>query len=234
MINNPWIALVVSLVLSLLWMRFVALLTKRGYVTSSTSRKLVHIGTGPLFLLTWLLFPDLPISRYFAALIPLLIVLQLSLVGLGLIKDTPSVNSMARTGNKKELLRGPLIYGVVFVLLTLFFWKSALAIIPLMILCGGDGLADLVGSRIKSANLPWAQRKTFAGSLAMFLGGIVFSLVILFLLRSIIVPPMKFGPVTLAVIVISVISTFVESITPSDWDNLTVPAVALVSTLLLV
>lgn len=234
MINNPWIALVVSLVLSLLWMRFVALLTKRGYVTSSTSRKLVHIGTGPLFLLTWLLFPDLPISRYFAALIPLLIVLQLSLVGLGLIKDTPSVNSMARTGNKKELLRGPLIYGVVFVLLTLFFWKSALAIIPLMILCGGDGLADLVGSRIKSANLPWIQRKTFAGSLAMFLGGIVFSLVILFLLRSIIVPPMKFGPVTLAVIVISVISTFVESITPSDWDNLTVPAVALVSTLLLV
>lgn len=234
MINNPWIALVVSLVLSLLWMRFVALLTKRGFVSSSTSRKLVHIGTGPLFLLTWLLFPDLPISRYFAALIPLLIVLQLSLVGLGLIKDTPSVNSMARTGNKKELLRGPLIYGVVFVLLTLFFWKSALAIIPLMILCGGDGLADLVGSRIKSANLPWAQRKTFAGSLAMFLGGIVFSLVILFLLRNIIVPPIKFGPVTLAVIVISVISTFVESITPSDWDNLTVPAVALVSTLLLV
>lgn len=184
-------------------------------------------------MLTWILFPDLPISRYLAALIPLLIVLQLSLVGLGIIKDTPSVNSMARTGNKKELLRGPLIYGLVFVLLTLFFWKSVLGIIPLMILCGGDGLADLVGSRINSAVLPWTKRKTLAGSLAMFLGGIVFSLVILFLLRNIIIPPISFWTLIFPVIVISAISTFVESITPSDWDNLTVPAVALVIAFLL-
>lgn len=36
------------------------------------SRKLVHITTGPLFVLTWPLFSSAPEARYYAAVIPVL------------------------------------------------------------------------------------------------------------------------------------------------------------------
>ena len=39
------------------------------------------------------------------------------------------------------------------------------------LMCGGDGLADLVGRRWGRSNpLPWNPSKSWAGSTAMFLG----------------------------------------------------------------
>lgn len=39
------------------------------------------------------------------------------------------------------------------------------------LMCGGDGLADLVGRRWGRSNpLPWNPAKSWAGSAAMFLG----------------------------------------------------------------
>ena len=37
-------------------------------------------------------------------------------------------------------------------------------------MCGGDGLADLVGRKFGSAKLPFNKNKSWAGSLAMFVG----------------------------------------------------------------
>ena len=40
------------------------------------------------------------------------------------------------------------------------------------LMCGGDGLADIVGRRLgKTHKLPWNASKSWAGSGAMFLGG---------------------------------------------------------------
>lgn len=40
------------------------------------------------------------------------------------------------------------------------------------LMCGGDGLADIVGRRLGAGNpLPWNPGKSWAGSAAMFLGG---------------------------------------------------------------
>ena len=39
------------------------------------------------------------------------------------------------------------------------------------LMCGGDGLADIVGRRLGAGNpLPWNAAKSWAGSLAMMLG----------------------------------------------------------------
>ena len=55
---------------------------------------------------------------------------------------------MSRTGDRKELLRGPLCYGLIFALSTAVWWReSPLSVISLMLLCVGDGFADLVGRR---------------------------------------------------------------------------------------
>ena len=37
-------------------------------------------------------------------------------------------------------------------------------------MCGGDGLADVVGRRYGSAKLPFNHSKSWVGSLAMFTG----------------------------------------------------------------
>ena len=88
---------------------------------------------------------------------------------------------MSRTGDPKEILRGPLFYGIMFVALTLIFWKdSPVGIVALMMLCGGDGIADMVGRNIKSPKLSWSLEKSIAGSIGVFAGGWLLAALVLF------------------------------------------------------
>ena len=99
-------------------------------------------------------------SRWLAALVPLLITVQFFLVGTGILKDAAAVEAMSRTGDRREILRGPLYYGIAFVVLTLVYWRdSPLGIVALMVLCGGDGLADVIGKRLGKARLPWSLQE---------------------------------------------------------------------------
>jgi len=53
---------------------------------------------------------------------------------------------MSRNGDRREILRGPLYYGIIFVVMTLVFWKdSPIGMVAVMLMCGGDGLADIMG-----------------------------------------------------------------------------------------
>jgi phytol kinase len=163
------IATIITLALSLTWLRLMDALAHRGVIDQKLSRKIIHIGTGPLFVLCWLMFNDEPAARYLAALVPLLITVQFILVGAGVIKDEAAVKAMTRTGNPREILRGPLYYGVVFVVCTILFWRnSPVGILALMMMCGGDGLADVIGRRFGAIKIPFNKEKSFAGSAAMF------------------------------------------------------------------
>lgn len=227
MLGNNLIALVVTLALMLLWLRLMDSLAHRGIISSPISRKIIHIGTGPFFVLCWLLFTDQASSRYLAALVPFGITAQFFLVGIGVIKDEAAVAAMARHGDRREILRGPLFYGIVFVILTLIYWlENPIGIVALMILCGGDGLADIVGKRIKSRSLPWSPRKTLAGSLTVFLGGLLFSVVILALFQAAGVFDFQWNRLIVNLVLISLGCTVVESLPVRDIDNLTVPLTA--------
>jgi len=221
------LALAASFGLSLVWLRINDAIAHRGWISSGLSRKLIHIGTGPLFVLTWLLYADNPQARYLAALVPLAITAQFVLVGLGLWPDPAAVKAMSRTGDRREILRGPLYYGIAFVALTVIFWKeSPTAIIALMLLCGGDGLADVIGQRFGRATLPWSPRKTWAGMLAMFGGGWLFSLAMLAIFIQAGVFPGTVLEMLPAVTLIAAAATFVESLPLNDLDNLTIPVTA--------
>jgi len=108
MLNNNFLALVVTVVVALLWLRSNDYLTHRGSISPQISRKMIHTGTGPVFVLCWLLFSDDPSSRWLAALVPLGITIQFILVGVGAIKDQASVPAMSRNGDRQEILKGPL------------------------------------------------------------------------------------------------------------------------------
>jgi len=219
-----WLAFILTLLSALIFLRSIDFLAAHGFISNQLSRKIVHIGTGPIFLLCWFLFPESVYSRYVAAIIPLLITFQFFLIGIGVIKDQASVDAMSRTGDPRDILKGPFFYGIIFVLLTILFWKDSLVgIISLMILCGGDGFADIVGRRLKSKKIPWSKEKTIGGSFAMFFGGLIFAWVIsyIFWLNGNFITSLP--KMTINILILSVVGALVETIPIKDYDNITVP-----------
>jgi phytol kinase len=226
-IMNSFLALFLTFVIALAWLRLMDFSAQRGWIESRLSRKIIHIGTGPIFVLCWLMFPDVWYARWLAALVPLLITAQFALVGLGVMKDEASVKAMSRTGDRREILRGPLFYGIVFVVMALVYWKdSPIGMTALMLMCGGDGLADIMGRGIQSPKLPWSKSKSVAGSLGMFIGGWALAAFILgmFVLAGVFSGPFagSLVPITL----IALAGTAVESLPLRDVDNITVTLAA--------
>jgi phytol kinase len=227
---NVYVATLLTLVIALAFLRILDFCAHRGWIESRLSRKLIHIGTGPIFVLCWLMFPkDEPLGRWLAALVPLLFTIQFLLIGLGIMKDEASVKAMSRTGDRREILRGPLFYGIIFVVMTLVYWKdSPIGMIALMLMCGGDGLADIMGRGIKSLKLPWSKGKSVAGSLGMLVGGWVLAAFILwiFVLKGVF--PGPFSNYLLPITLIAVVGTLVESLPIKDVDNITVTLAAVI------
>ncbi|NET33962.1 MAG: phosphatidate cytidylyltransferase [Cyanothece sp. SIO1E1] len=219
-----------TFILALIWLRVIDALAHNGAIEPKLSRKIIHIGTGPLFVLCWNLFSAEPWARYLAALVPGAIALQFISVGLGFIKDPAAVQAMTRNGDPKEILRGPLYYGIVFVLCTVLFWRdSPVGILALMMMCGGDGLADIIGRRWGTHKLPFNADKSWIGSMAMFLGSYTFGFGFLALFNSWgnFQPPLNLLTTAGAVALIALIATIVEALPFRDIDNITLTAIAI-------
>lgn len=229
MINNNLLALVVTFAVALIWLRINDFFAHRGWISSDLSRKIIHMGTGPLFVLCWLLFTGGLYARYLAALVPLLITGQFILVGTGIIKDEAAVQAMSRTGDRKEILKGPLYYGIIFVLITIFYWKdNPIGITALMLMCGGDGLAGILGPRFGDRRLPWNSNKSWIGSLGMFLGGWIFATIVAGIFSISGVFQGTTQEYFLPILLIAIGGTIVETFPVKDIDNITVTITALI------
>jgi len=226
---NPFLALVLTFVAALGWLRLMDFLAHQGWIESRLSRKIIHIGTGPIFVLCWLFYPEVWYARWLAALVPLAITIQFALIGFGVIKDDASVKAMSRSGDPKEILRGPLYYGIMFVVLTLVFWKdSPIGMTALMMMCGGDGIADMVGRYFNSPKLFHSPQKSVAGSLGVFFGGWLMTALILAIYVGLGLFAGPFSRYLLPITLIAVVSTLVESLPHRDVDNITVTLAAAV------
>ncbi len=228
MFTQDWlqdlVAAAITFAVALLWLRLMDGLAQRGWLEPHLSRKIIHIGTGPLYVLCWNLFSTGAGARWLAALVPAAITAQFVLVGLGVVQDEAAVQAMTRHGDRREILRGPLYYGIVFILCTLLFWRhSPVGILALMLMCGGDGMADIVGRRWGRRKLPMGGDKSWAGSAAMTLGGFVFAFGFLWLFNLLgnFQPPLEVGWTATRVGVIALAAAAVEALPLRDVDNLT-------------
>lgn len=229
MLRSDFFALIITFALSLIWLRINDFAAHKGWISSRLSRKIIHIGTGPIFVLCWLLFPNTSISRYIAALVPLAITLQFFLVGIGVLRDDSAVQAMSRTGDPREILRGPLYYGLIFIGCTVLFWyDSPIGIVALMLMCGGDGLADILGRNFGRSHIPWNPRKTWIGSLGMFTGGLILSCIVIAIYGEIGIFSISFLEIFPNLIIISFAGTVVESLPIRDVDNITVTLTAVI------
>ena len=228
MLNNNLLALVITFAMALIWLRLNDFIAQRGWINGQLSRKIIHMGTGPIFVVCWLLFTESTWARWLAAVVPFAITIQFALVGSGVIRDKAAVQAMSRTGDRCEILKGPLFYGIVFIILTLIYWRnSPIGIVALMLMCGGDGLADVLGRRFNKKHLPWNTKKTWAGSLGMFLGGWLFAGATLAIYTHFGFFPGLWNSFLPGLTIISVGGTIVESLPFQDIDNITVTITAI-------
>ncbi|MBY9015150.1 MAG: hypothetical protein KGD68_05595 [Candidatus Lokiarchaeota archaeon] len=226
------IATVISIVILLALVQINGVMQKKGKVSQIITRKFVHIFAGPIFLVTWMLFSGEIISHYIAVIVPLLFVLQFVAIGTGLMKNESFVASMSRSGDPRELLQGTLYYSIVMVLMT-FFWfyvpstginnANPTALLIIGCVSGGDGLADIIGRKYggeKKFGIKKSE-KTIIGSIGM-LGGSILVSSILVLIFSLEVPNFNLITLILPIIIVSIVATVVEALSPKGIDNFTI------------
>lgn len=222
--------LLLSFTVTLSYVGLLKYLASKQVLSSTVLRKLLHIGIGPVYMLAWNFYGVYQYHsncRYVASIVPACVTLAFAIVGLGYVKDRDLVNTMSRSGSRNELLRGPLIYGIMHVVLTWLFWKSHPAgIIALCVLCGGDGTAELAGRKWgrKTGSIPWSKNKTWAGSISF----IVCSIVMGYIVLTFVPVDHWSGSVSdiqkLAIVAVG--SAVVETVPLKEIDNATVTAAA--------
>ncbi|KAM9951753.1 hypothetical protein ACTFIT_002436 [Dictyostelium discoideum] len=205
----------------LMWLNFCQFLKKHKVISSEISRKCIHIGTGIIYVLVWRIFPQFNwYSRIVVGLVPLIISFQYALIGLGIINDQKTVESMSRSGSPRELLLGPLSYGIIISLLTMIFWFSPISIITIGVLCLGDGFAAIFGLKYGTKRIPYNREKTLIGSLAFFICSFIGTFILLTLLQDrLLYPSIVLAP---SLFWVCLISTLIESLPLRDWDNITI------------
>ncbi|KAI3837092.1 hypothetical protein MKW98_005425 [Papaver atlanticum] len=201
-------------------------LTKNQVIQQNLSRKLVHVLSGLLFLSCWPIFSNSAEARYFAAVVPFVNCARLILNGLSLTTDAGLVKSVTREGNPRELLKGPLCYVLILILSAVAYWRdSPVGIMSLAMMCGGDGVADIIGRRYGKQKLPYNQQKSWAGSISMFTFGFLISIGMLKYFTALGYFELDWSSTMGRVALVSLVATIVESLPTTEVldDNLSVP-----------
>ena len=238
------VAFIISFIVILMLVQVNARIEKSGTLSTTVTRKVIHTFAGPLWVLTWMLFSGGMFSRWLAIIVPLIFVLQFVMIGTGKSQNEDFVRSMSRSGDPKELLGGTLYYALMMVIIGILWFyvppdgnlanATPLALIVFGCLAGGDGFADVIGRKYggdKKFGIGGAE-KTIAGVIGMFIGSFLFSFVLVFLF-SIEVAAFSVIDLILPIIIVSIVATIVEAITPKGLDNLTITIAAIIMVLLL-
>ena len=238
------VAFIISFILILMLVQINAAIEKSGKLSTVVTRKVIHTFAAPIWVLSWLLFSGSLFSRWLALIVPLLFVLQFVAIGTGKVKNEDFVRSMSRSGDPKELLGGTLYYAFMMVVIAIIWFyvpapadlanATPAALIVFGCLAGGDGFADVIGRKYggeKKFGIGGAE-KTLAGMIGMFIGSFLFSTTLVFFF-SLEVAIFSLVDLLLPIIVVSLVATIIEAITPKGLDNLTITIASMIMVLLL-
>ena len=170
------------------------------------SRKIVHIGIGPIIALAWWLDISKELALPIASIITIFLIINYKLGFINAIEDV---------GRKSF---GTINYGVSITILLLFLWpKNQDAVTAgIMAMSFGDGLAGLIGRQLSTPSwMILGQKKSIAGTLTMgiIVGIILFSICLI-------------SGITLNIynlLILTIIAIGLEQLGPWGIDNLTVP-----------
>ena len=179
---------------------------KRWPEQRELSRKIVHIGTGPVVVLAWWL--SIPASIAVPVAFAVTVITAIN----HRIQLVPAVEDVDRNSY------GTVAYGLAISLLLLLFWpEQAVAVCAgVLVMAFADGLAGLVGRGMTSPSWTvWQQRKSVAGTVTM---GLVTALVLILL---VLISQSPLHPLRL--IAVCALAVGLEQWGRWGIDNLTVP-----------
>ncbi len=179
------------------------------------SRKITHIcaGSSIMFLP---LFVDGGWSQYLNITVFAVWTVLLIQKGLFAADDDQAVKTMTRTGDKRELLKGTLYFVIVAMICGTIYYKQPAGVLAMAMLGWGDGLAPIIGTRYGKMKYYILSDKSVEGSLAFLAGSLAAGLFFSYL----IVPEsVNVGKI----VIIALIATVVEGVSPKEVDNLTIP-----------
>ena len=179
---------------------------KRWPEQRELSRKIVHIGTGPVVVLAWWL--SIPASIAVPVAFAVTVITAIN----HRIQLLPAVEDVDRNSY------GTVAYGLAISLLLLLFWpEQAVAVCAgVLVMAFADGLAGLVGRGMTSPSWTvWQQRKSVAGTVTM---GLVTALVLILL---VLISQSPLHPLRL--IAVCALAVGLEQWGRWGIDNLTVP-----------
>ncbi|KYC43568.1 phosphatidate cytidylyltransferase [Scytonema hofmannii PCC 7110] len=188
------------------------------------SRKITHIGAGSTigFLP---LYNDLHWSKYLNVAVFVLWIFLLVQKGLFANPDDEAVITMTRTGDRRELLRGPLFFVIVATICGTFFYKEFVGIVAMASLGWGDGIAPIVGRRVGRIKYTILSSKTLEGSLSMLVFAFIASVFFVWLVTPNQVNFMR-------IFLLALVATLIEGCSPKEVDNILIPVGVIIAALL--
>ncbi len=206
--------------------KFMDILVSKGF-PQDISRKIIHIAAG-----SWVIFWPIYYGEHWSYVLNIAVAFMWTVLflvkGFTAKPDDPAVKTMTRTGDPKELLKGPLFFTLVMNTLGIFFFMQYAAVITMAILGWGDGLAPVFGKYYgKHKYRLLGNEKSIEGSLGMFIFSIIGALILTFIVRPFGMPS-DVVSLLINIVLISVIATIVEALSPAYVDNLLIPFVTMI------
>lgn len=203
-------------------------LDKLLHISKKASRKFLHVMIGNL---------PFVIPFFTSNIYPVLVAAPFIVVTFLASPYTPfrSVSKMAKglsEISEEGHALGLVFYAISYTVLALFFASEpyiiAAGILPMAY---GDSIASLVGERFGKRRYKLAAGKSLEGSVAMFVASFC-SLTVSLFFFSTLYSFSIFGKI-LPALATCIVGTLVEGFSPMSFDNLTVPAFAVLTFLLL-
>ena len=170
------------------------------------SRKIIHIGIGPVIPLAWWLKIETPIAIITSSVVTILLIINYRFRFISEVEDV----------DRKSY--GTIAYATSITILLILFWNEHPEAVSagVLMMAFADGLAGLVGRKISSPK--WkilGQEKSFLGTLTM---GLVGMLILYFMVQ------ISDSPINiLRIFAIASLALSLEQISPWGIDNLSVP-----------
>jgi dolichol kinase len=186
---------------------------KKG-LSQDISRKIVHMWAGGLVMF-WFFYTT-QWGKYIFMVTPFIWVLLLIFTAFTKDSKDPTVKSMTRTGNPKELLLGVMFFPLMLIVMTFLAYRSFAGVAAIAAVGFGDGIAPIIGKYLGKHKYKLIGReKTLEGSISVFVMTFIASLVlgyaffgILYLIGSLIAAG---------------IAVVLEAVSPRDVDNIIIP-----------
>jgi len=209
-------------------------LYKKEKISKFAARKAVHMSAGlVVFTAPFYVWPFWP--TIIAGIFAVIVYFSSKESKVRQLKDLyDAISEEQEEGLKRAFLQGPFFYCVSITLIVFIFAIFApdqmyFPIAGVLIMIIADTLASLIGKRWGKIgiSLPWTNSKrTLEGSSIFFITAFLLCFLSFFLFGTLIPSlqiPLPFTTIIIYSLITSAIATIIELISPSTYDDLTVP-----------